>query len=187
MPGAKPIVGRAWPLSPLAIDHIATVADCDYQTASLALQAALLDGSVRAQGPLSGLNAEPIEREFWRYAPPSPDGGVSDVVSAFVGRRLAWFEVCAADVLAIWPSPPGVRSRRKHTPPDFDGAGLLRRPPGSEIRTEFEKWSVALPEWPSKIAADKWAKSRGYSTAVVRKLHSASTPRAQGRPQKKAG
>ena len=40
-----------------------------------------------------------------------------------------------------------------------------------------------------KLAADKWAKSRGYSafTAVVRKLHSASTPRAQGRPQKKAG
>jgi hypothetical protein len=89
-----------WPLAPAVI--IALRLGISKQEACLALQKRLRDGSIRAQGPINSANAVEIERQSWRFRLPTPEGEACSL-SRFVQLPLPWFEVCAKDVLAIWP------------------------------------------------------------------------------------
>jgi hypothetical protein len=69
----------------------------------LLLQKRVVDTSIRARGPcesatprglLDGVRAEPIDSEFFRTAPITPDGRAGS---------LPWFELCAEDVLRVCP------------------------------------------------------------------------------------
>jgi hypothetical protein len=100
------MLGRDWPLSDTVIAYIATVGKTDLPAAARELQTEMLDGNIKARGPLGV-----IESEYWRFALPRPGGGATNIAQL---HELPWFEVCAADVLAIWPgrdptkaAPPG--------------------------------------------------------------------------------
>jgi hypothetical protein len=92
--------GTNWPLAPAVIGYIANRFAVSQQEACLKLQGKLRDGSIVAQGPLKSANAVVIEREFWRYALPDPEGQASNL-STFAS--LPWFELSAHDVLGQWP------------------------------------------------------------------------------------
>jgi hypothetical protein len=65
------------------------------RAAGMDLTAALAKGKVRAKDSL-GVDIEP---EFWEYAAIADGGSVINLSS---GRKLGWFKVCAAEVLALW-------------------------------------------------------------------------------------
>jgi len=104
-----------WPLAPAVIDYVrmrmqAAKAETGEEAqvtpneACAELQRRMLDGSVRARGPLKGVTAELIDAEFWRFALPSTDGAA---VNLSLLRKLYWFEVSADDVEREWPNATG--------------------------------------------------------------------------------
>jgi hypothetical protein len=56
-----------------------------------------------------------VPTENWRFAHINSDGSVFNLSST---GRLPWFEVRAADVLAIWPSTPRAADRAVERPTD---------------------------------------------------------------------
>lgn len=95
----SPFASR-WPLAQRVIDYIALSLAISRHEACLVLQQRLLDRSIKARGPINSASASEIDSEFWRFAPPDQEGkayNISTIIS------LPWFEVCAKDVLLIWP------------------------------------------------------------------------------------
>lgn len=97
-----------WPLAPEVINYIARRCRTEEEEACLKLQRTLLDGSVRARGPLRSASAEAIDNEYWRFALPDTDGSAVNL-STF--QKLPWFEVAAEDVLQVWPIEPAINSK----------------------------------------------------------------------------
>jgi hypothetical protein len=91
-----------WPTAPLAINYVAESVGKTKSEACLELQRRLVDGSIRARGPITDEEASEIYSEFWRFAIPKIDGSAFNVHFEF---DLRWFEVSAKDVLKIWPIP----------------------------------------------------------------------------------
>jgi hypothetical protein len=89
-----------WPLAPAVIEYVALSLGISQHEACFVLQQRLLDRSIRARGPIKSASAIEIDSEFWRFALPTPEGEARNL-STFV--PLPWFEVCAKDILAIWP------------------------------------------------------------------------------------
>jgi hypothetical protein len=98
-----------WPLAAAVIDYVALNLGISRYDACLALQQRLLDGSIMARGPVKSASATEIDSEFWRFALPDPEGWASNL-SILV--HLPWFEVCAKDVLAIWPIDHSAAARK---------------------------------------------------------------------------
>ena len=73
------------------------------RAARVMLKAALAKGKVRAKDPLGA----PIELEFWKFAEISEGGSAVNLSS---GRKFDHFEVCAEEVLGLWP--PAVESEK---------------------------------------------------------------------------
>jgi hypothetical protein len=89
-----------WPLAQKVIDYVAVSVAISPQEACLVLQRRMLDGSIKARGPLNSASASDIDCEFWRFALPDKEGKAVNISTLI---SLPWFEVCARDVLAIWP------------------------------------------------------------------------------------
>jgi hypothetical protein len=94
------IAGHAWPQAPHVFDHIAAVRGCSDLEARLELQREMQNSRVKARGPGVSSQIASIASEFWRYSLPEHDGTAFNLSTLVT---LPWFEVCAADVLAIWP------------------------------------------------------------------------------------
>jgi hypothetical protein len=90
-----------WPLAQEVFDYVAFRLGISKHEACLALQRSLLDGSIKARGPINSAPVAMIDGEFWRFAPPDQEGRANNL-SSF--DCLPWFEVWTKDVLAIWPA-----------------------------------------------------------------------------------
>jgi len=121
------------------------------------LQRYLLDGSLRARGPIINLEATKIYTEFWRFARPKPDG---TAYHSDFQYTLPWFEVAAKDVLRKWP--PAAADSKKHpggAPPILDWAAV-------ESALEAEcKLQESVPHrkhsdrhWRTKADAYRWVR-----------------------------
>jgi hypothetical protein len=95
----SPFTSR-WPLAQKVIDYVAVSVAISPQEACLVLQRRMLDGSIKARGPLNSASASDIDCEFWRFALPDKEGKAVNISTLI---SLPWFEVRASDVLAIWP------------------------------------------------------------------------------------
>jgi hypothetical protein len=95
----SPFASR-WPLAQKVIDYVAVSVAISPQEACLVLQRRMLDGSIKARGPLNSASASEIDCEFWRFALPDKEGKAVNISTLI---SLPWFEVCANDVFAIWP------------------------------------------------------------------------------------
>lgn len=95
----SPFTSR-WPLAQKIIDYVAVSVAIGPQEACLVLQQRMLDGSIKARGSLNSASASDIDCEFWRFALPDKEGKAVNISTLI---SLPWFEVCASDVLAIWP------------------------------------------------------------------------------------
>jgi hypothetical protein len=90
-----------WPFAQDVIDYVARTLIVSRHDACLALQRRMLDGSIKARGPINSALVAMIDGEFWRFALPDPEGRANNL-SSF--DYLPWFEICATDVLSIWPA-----------------------------------------------------------------------------------
>jgi hypothetical protein len=106
---AAELNGRTWSLAPAVIDHVAWCLGVDRSQACLALKDALFEGRVRARGLVAGGNVSEIPTEYWRYAVIDPSGFAIDLHSM---KKLQWFELCADDVLRVWPAAANPTARR---------------------------------------------------------------------------
>jgi hypothetical protein len=94
----------------------------------------------------------------------------------------AWADLPAAwDVISATVSWNGISFAYLTVGSIIPSVAKRKKASEKEIKDEFAAWAASLDEYPSKPEADPWAKSKGYSTTVVRRLHKDSNPRGRGR------
>jgi hypothetical protein len=147
--------GRRWLLAPEAIDYIARVLNMSAAQACGRLQQEMRDTNIRSRDPLR--DGAPIDSEFWRWAPITPDGRAFNLR---LGKGLDCFEVCAEDLLKRFPPLPVEVTAG---PPARTGPEKTRRSRLDEKRPQIKEAVRALwvRDGKLRLPATSWADRQG--------------------------
>jgi hypothetical protein len=146
---------RPWPLAPTVIDYIACHIGGDRKQACAALREEFANGTIETRGPVVDATASPIASEFWRFGVLDPDGSAIDLSKL---KKLAWVEINAADVIAVWPPkiPAQARGGRPGAEDWREWEKVLRR----EIDTVGFPDRNQESEWQTQADVCRWLQAR---------------------------